>query len=63
MLTYFVNIHAHSSIKHTLRNSRVTGIIANKNEETTYYFFSLLLKRKDKNFVVLEILPKGNFLS
>ena len=34
MLTHFVNIHAHSSIKHAMRNSRVTGTIANKNEET-----------------------------
>ena len=28
MLTLFVNIHAHSSIKHAMRNSRVTGTIA-----------------------------------
>ena len=37
MLTYFVNIHAHSSIKHTMISSRVTGTIANKTEETTQY--------------------------
>ena len=37
MLTYFVNIHAHSSIKHTMIISRVTGTIANKTEETTQY--------------------------
>ena len=49
MLTYFVNIHAHSC--------RVTGTIANKTEETTQYL------KKGKNFVVLEMLPKDNFLS
>ena len=49
-LTYFVNIHAHSSIKCTMRNSGVTGSIANKNEETAQYFFSLLLKRKNKTW-------------
>ena len=38
MLTYFVNIHIRSSIKHTMKNSRVTGTIANKNEETNQYF-------------------------
>ena len=57
MLTYFVNIHAHSSIKHTMISSRVTGTIANKTEETTQYL------KKGKNFVVLEMLPKDNFLS
>ena len=41
MLTHFANIHAHSSIKHAMRNSRVTGTIANKNEETTEYFISV----------------------
>ena len=41
MLTHFVNIHADSSIKHTMRNSRVTGTIANKNEGTTQYFISV----------------------
>ena len=35
MLAYFVNIHPDSSIKHEMRNSRVTGTIVNKNEETT----------------------------
>ena len=34
MLTHFVNIHAHSSVKHAMINSRVTGTIANKNEGT-----------------------------
>ena len=34
MLTHFVNIHANSSVKHAMRNSRVNGTIANKNEET-----------------------------
>ena len=34
MLTHFVNIHANSSVKHAMRNSRVHGTIANKNEET-----------------------------
>ena len=49
MLTYFVNIHAHSSIKHTMINSRVTGTIGNKNEETTQYFISVFcLKEKAK---------------
>ena len=62
MLTYFVNIHAHSSIKHAMISSRVTGTIANKNEETNQYFIPVLLK-KGKNFVVLEMLPKENFLS
>ena len=57
MLTYFVNIHAHSNIKHTMISSRVTGAIANKTEETTQYL------KKGKNFVVLEMLPKDNFLS
>ena len=57
MLTYFVNIHAHSSIKHTMISSRVTGTIANKTEETTQYL------KKGKNFVVLEMLPKDKFLS
>ena len=41
VLTYFVNIHAHSSIKHTMRNSRVTVTIAEKNEETNQYFISV----------------------
>ena len=41
MITYFVNIHAHSNIKHTMISSRVTGTIANKNEETTQYFISV----------------------
>ena len=40
MLTHFVNIHAHSGIKHAMRNIRVTGTIANKNEGTTQYFIS-----------------------
>ena len=57
MLTYFVNKHTHSSIKHTMISSRVTGTIANKTEETTQYLI------KGKNFVVLEMLPKDNFLS
>ena len=35
MLTHFANIHAHSSIKHAMRNSRVAGTIANKNEGIT----------------------------
>ena len=64
MLTHFVNIHAHSGIKHAMRNSRVTGTIVNKNEGNyPVFYFSLLLKRKDKNFVILEMLTKGNFLS
>ena len=42
MLTYFVNIHALSSIKHTMRNSRVTWTIADKNEETTQYVISVI---------------------
>ena len=41
MLTHFVNIHAHFSIKHAMRNSRVTGTTANKNEGTTQYFISV----------------------
>ena len=49
MLTYFVNIHAHFSIKHTMRNSRVTGTIANKNEETTQYFFSVFCYKEKAN--------------
>ena len=57
MLTYFVNIHAYSSIKHKMISSRVTGTIANKTKETTQYL------KKGKNFVVLEMLPKDNFLS
>ena len=36
--TYLVNIHPHPSIQHTMRNSRVTGTIANNDEETTQYF-------------------------
>ena len=57
MLTYFVNIHAHSSINHTMVSSGITGTIAYKNEETFQYL------KKGKNFVVLEMLPKDNFLS
>ena len=57
MLTYFLNIHAHSSIKHIMISSRVTGTISNKTEETTQYL------KKGKNFVVLDMLPKDNFLS
>ena len=57
MLTYFVNIHALSSIKHTMISSSVTRTIANKTEETTQYL------KKGKNFVVLEMLPKDKFLS
>ena len=58
MLTYFVNVHAHSStsIKHTMISVRVTGTIANKTEEITQYL------KKGKNFVVLEMLPKDNIL-
>ena len=41
MITYFANIHARSSIKHTMISSRVTGTIENKNEETTQYFISV----------------------
>ena len=40
MLTYFVNIYAHSSIKHAMGNSRVTETITNINEETNQYFIS-----------------------
>ena len=57
MLTYFVNIHAHSSINHTMVSSGITGTIAYKNEETIQYL------KNGKNFVVLEMLPKDNFLS
>ena len=45
MLTYFVNIDAHSSIKY-VEQSRVTGTIANKNEETTQYFFQSFAEKK-----------------
>ena len=41
MLTWFVNIYAHFSIKHAMRNSRVTETIVNKNEESTQYFISV----------------------
>ena len=65
MLTHFVNIHAHSSVKHAMINSRVTGTIANKNEGTKLpsILFQSFAKRKGKDFVLLEMLPKGNFLS
>ena len=46
MLIYFVNIDAHSNIKYAMRNSRVTGTIANKNEETTQYFFQSFAEKK-----------------
>ena len=46
MLTYFVNIHAHSSIKHTMINSRVTGTIANKNDEAASILFQSFSKKK-----------------
>ena len=38
ILTYFVNIHAHPSMKHAMRNSRTT---VSKNGETTQYFISV----------------------
>ena len=65
MLTHFVNIHANSSVKHAMRNSRVNGTIANKNEETKLLsiLFQSSAKKKGKDFVLLEMLPKGNFLS
>ena len=65
MLTHFVNIHANSSVKHAMRSSRGNGTIANKKRELNYpvFYFSLLLKRKGKDFVLLEMLPRGNFLS
>ena len=56
MLIYLVNVHAHSSTKHTMISVRVTGTIANKTEENTQYL------KKGKNFVVLEMLPKDNIL-
>ena len=50
MLTHFVNIHAHFSIKHVMRNSRVTGTIANKIEGTTCILFQSFAKKKMQNF-------------
>ena len=44
-LTYFVNIHVHSSIRHTMRNSRFTKTIANKNEETTHILFKSFVNK------------------
>ena len=46
MLTYFVNIHPHPSIQHAMRNNRVTGTMANKNEETSQYLFQSFGKKK-----------------
>ena len=65
MLTHFVNIHANSSVKHAMRNSRVNGTIANKNGGTKLpsILFQSFAKKKGKDFVLLEMLPKGNFLS
>ena len=51
MLTHFVNIHAHSSVKHAIGNSRVTGTIANKNEGTkppSILFQSFAKKKRQK---------------
>ena len=42
MWTYFVNIHAHLSTQHTMKNSRVIGTIANNDEETNQYFILVL---------------------
>ena len=51
MLTHFVNIHAHSSVKHAMRN-RVTGTIANKNEGTKLpsILFQSFAKKKRQKF-------------
>ena len=50
MLTCFVNINAHPSIQHTMINSRVTGTIANNDEETTLYLISVIC-----NFIITNI--------
>ena len=62
LLTYFANLHAHSSIKHTLRNSRVTGTIVNKNEETAQHFISVFCwKQNAKTFQCWRCYPRVVF--